>query len=794
MKLPDLRYAWRKLKRDTLAIRGINYSDNFADGDLADSAGLSTRRYPYFSTLHGRPAVEGYEGVTAIYRYKDGIFTVVGEKLFWNGTELCQVMSVESAGQKQFVTINTKVVLFPDKLQIDMTTDPPTVKDMAITFVTQGSLTEYTQNSITIPAVAQVGGERYHYFDTGSGTMKGWYLRVYDQLGWENGEYTHLNDYRWSEIAWTNTEEQTARPPIAVGDKLMPKIEFDEHGEIESVRLQYTIVNDYRNAPTEASADDPAEGYYAVVTSVLNNIAPSITSANRMGGLRIYYTLHKFGSFNPKLKDYFSAGDAVEIKWATADTDNPLAINDTDGIAVKSVSQNTLTFNDNSFIVCSSYGKISEMPSATPCLPKGNQQSDGYYGFYSSTVSNIKYIGTKNAGGQTEYIIPITVGQYIVIDASGVGDPAAWLLNTDGQKYQLPWQTVATPGTSYSVVDNYRTITAELRITVKRKVPDMDYICEKDNRLWGVVNHQNNRVWDADAHKWKTFESRLIVASSLGMPDDFYDYNGAYSGAYAVAVASEGDFTGIAPYGDSVLAWKEKKLCKVMGDYPANYSLHEYTVDGLQAGAHGTQVNISETLLYKGVNGVHAYAGGTPRLISASFGERRYTAEAAGTDGERYFITLTDADGAHHLHSYDVQRGLWLREGNENAVGYVDIPAGFSALLDDGTLRLMDSGEDDADLDWLAQFTPFYETIDVKKRYSKLILRLELGTGAHVRIMERVDGRPWKQIGMITGNVRNIVTVPVPIARGDKMEIMLTGHGACTILGIQRQFSIGSEV
>lgn len=804
MKLPDLRYGWRKMKRDTLAIRGINYSDQIADGDLADSAGLSTRRYPYFSTRHGRPAVEGYEGVSAVYRYNDRIFTVKGDALYLDGAYLCTVSAEEGTKQKQFVTINTKVVLFPDKIQIDMTSNPPVVKQMDITFVTQGSGTEYTSNSIKIPAVAQVGGERSMRFVT-NGNTAGWYLHVYDNLGFDNGDYTGYDSPRWSEAADYDNYHTTT--PVAVGDKLIPLIQFDDTGNITSVRLQFTSVQDYRVVPTDANPDakptynNVVMGYYAVVTRITNySTKTAPTYANRQGDIIIYFTLHRFNVFNPKLKDYFSDGDAVELKWGTAGDDNPLSINDTDGIGINAVAQDTLTFNDGSFVYCSAYGKIrteekvAALAGKHPCFAKDSTGDLGYYGFYSDTVNSVHYIGTKDADGNTEYVIPIAVGQYYIIDASGSGDPEAWLLNTDGQKYRLPWQTVADPGTSYVTVDARHTVTDELRITVKRKVPDMDFVCEHDNRLWGVVNHQNNRVWDADARKWKTFESRLIVASSLGMPDDFYDYNGAYSGAYAVAVASEGDFTGISAYGDAVLCWKEKRLCKVLGDYPANYSMHEYVCDGLQAGAHGTQINISETLIYKGVNGVYAYGGGTPRLISPQFGERRYTAEAAGTDGERYYITLTDADGNHHLHSYDVQRGIWLREGGENAVGYVDLPVGFCTLLDDGTLHRMDNGKDDKDLEWYAQFTPMYETMDGKKRYARLLLRLELGEKAHVRIMESVDGRPWQQLGMISGTPRNVVTVPVPVARGDRMGFRLEGKGACTILGIQRQFYVGSDV
>lgn len=751
-----------------MAIHGINYSDATMDGDLADCAGLSTRRYPYFTTRHGRPAVDGYEGVTAVYRYKDSVFTVAEEKLFWidlNSTDEAQYLHTVMPGAKQFVTINTKVVVWPDKLMIDMTSNPPTVRDMAKQIETVGNGVTMTDHEITIPTSPTVYGRALPHSIELSGHGGRWF-QVYTGLRWDEE-----NGYAWDDVCWKEIADGES---LQVGDVLIPAA----NGTDFSVQIH--AADSYQMPPSSAGDTRTAEGYFLTVAEINGSV--QYGSTGRSGTVSLSFTLHRCGVSNPDLRTCFRAGDAVSVSG------HPISANNKTALFLKHVSEQTLSFAENSFVPCTRYAAIGTISASKP--PAVAKDVNHVYAFDWKHEGNEHAVQVKTSGGATEYV-KAKSGQKILLDESGQ-TPVLWLLEEDETLRELVFSSVTYSTSEYTVLP---TVDVDpLCLTIQRSLPDLDYICEKDNRLWGVVNHQNNRVWDADTETWKTFESRLICASALGDPDDFYDYTGAYGGAYAVAVASEGDFTGICPYGDSVLAWKEKRLCKVMGDAPATYSLNEYVVDGVQSGAHGTQVNISETLIYKGVNGIYAYAGGTPRLISSPFGERRYTAQAAGTDGERYFITLTDAAGNTHLHSYDVQRGLWLRESGDNAIGYADLPVGFCALLSDGMLRLMDSGADDPTLEWYAQFTPFYETLDGKKRYAKLLLRLELGAGAHVRVLERVDGGPWKQIGMIAVAAKNPVTVPVNIARGDKMEFRLEGNGACTILGIQRQFFMHSEV
>lgn len=312
-------------------------------------------------------------------------------------------------------------------------------------------------------------------------------------------------------------------------------------------------------------------------------------------------------------------------------------------------------------------------------------------------------------------------------------------------------------------------------VTIKRRVPDLDFICESENRLWGCSNSQ-----------------RTIFASALGDPTNFYNYNGLSTDSYALSVGSEGAFTGCCKLSGGVLFWKERTLHKLLGSYPAEYSLYSYNVEGLKAGCHKSLEVINEVLYYLGSAGVYAYAGGTPQCISQSLGALALSGGVAGSDGERYYLSAAEGD-ARHLLVYDTRLGLWLREDDTRCVDFARLGTDLYLLTEAGAVFLMDNDETDAGLPWLAQFTPFYETLQGRKRFSRLILRLELPRGSWMEAAIRCDGGRWEGCGRRIGEVRDAVAMVLPIRRCDKLELRLRGKGPCTILGIQREFAVGSE-
>ena len=314
-------------------------------------------------------------------------------------------------------------------------------------------------------------------------------------------------------------------------------------------------------------------------------------------------------------------------------------------------------------------------------------------------------------------------------------------------------------------------------ITFAREVPDMDFICESENRLWGCSR-----------------EEQTIYASALGDPSNFNVFEGLSTDSYALAVGTDGDFTGCCKLSSSVLFWKENVLHKMLGSYPAEYQLYQYTVEGLRSGCHKSMQVINEVLFYVGLHGVYAYSGNAPSLISANFGEREISEAAGGNDGDSYYLSGVDQDGVWHLLVYETRNSLWVHEDNLECIDFARLGRELYFLDADGDVWQAATGDDDPDIQWLAQYTPFYETIEGRKTYSKLLLRLELPKGSYLVLSVRTDGGPWRQIGQIVGSNVDVTRVRVPVNRCDKFELKMEGKGPCTVLSFLRELSVGSEV
>ena len=138
VRLPEIKRDIPKNQSEVLAMRGVNYSDQTQPGDLAEGQNLSARRYPYLATRRGREqrkknATDYYAGVTALTAWGK-LVAVEGTNLLLDG----QVVGTVTAGEKQFAVVNTKMVIWPDKVYLDMKTQ--TVKPLAASLSGSGAV------------------------------------------------------------------------------------------------------------------------------------------------------------------------------------------------------------------------------------------------------------------------------------------------------------------------------------------------------------------------------------------------------------------------------------------------------------------------------------------------------------------------------------------------------------------------------------------------------------------------------------------------------------------------------
>lgn len=317
--------------------------------------------------------------------------------------------------------------------------------------------------------------------------------------------------------------------------------------------------------------------------------------------------------------------------------------------------------------------------------------------------------------------------------------------------------------------------TEEGSVTLKREVPDLDFICESNYRLWGT-------------HK------STIYSSKFSSPLNFASFEGLAGDSYAIEVASEGDFTGCIPFSSHICFFKENTLHKLYGTKPSNFQLITANIYGVQSGSEKSMQIVNEQLLYKGVGGVYSYTGGVPELISDKFGNRRFSDAVACCDGEKYYISMKSGD-KWNLFTYDVLKNIWLREDDTQAVD-MTFDDGFVHYIDaDGGLYFIDRTADKSGVEWSATLCTIHETMKERKGYSKFHLRMDLAAGSWLAVDIKTDNDTvWKQIYTTHNEKAKTVSIPIIPTRCDSIDIRLRGKGECTIKAFVREFTVGSDI
>ena len=143
-------------------------------------------------------------------------------------------------------------------------------------------------------------------------------------------------------------------------------------------------------------------------------------------------------------------------------------------------------------------------------------------------------------------------------------------------------------------------------LQLSRTVPELDYICENENRLWGC-------------------KGDTIYASKLGDIFNWNVFDGVATDSFAVDVASTGDFTACCSYLGYPCFFKEEHIYKVYGDKPSNFQVMGSASLGVEKGSDESLAIAGETLFYLSRTGIVAWSGGIPQRLWAGDGMRSCT-------------------------------------------------------------------------------------------------------------------------------------------------------------------------
>ena len=322
---------------------------------------------------------------------------------------------------------------------------------------------------------------------------------------------------------------------------------------------------------------------------------------------------------------------------------------------------------------------------------------------------------------------------------------------------------------------------------VERKVPDMAFITECNNRLWGCSK---------DGHE--------LYCCKLGDVKNWNTFAGISTDSWAATVGSDGKFTGAITYLGYPMFFKEDSLIKIAVSSIGGHQVKETMCRGVQRGSERSLAILNETLFYKTTTGVCAYNGSLPSSISDDLGEVRYSNAVAGTIDNRYYISMKDDKGVPALFVFDTKSGMWCKEDNTDVLYfckhgddlyYIDVADKKMKSIRGTLLYDVPEKATEGNFEWFVESGVVgYSTPD-NKYVANINLRITLEFGTNVDFYLQYDsGEEWEHKFNMSGTGTRTFSVPIIPKRCDHFKYKLTGKGGCKIHSITKTMEQGSDV
>lgn len=465
-------------------------------------------------------------------------------------------------------------------------------------------------------------------------------------------------------------------------------------------------------------------------------------------------------------------------------------INTSDLTDYGSIEASVTTSSAVTFTLCRADGDAYGNTASQDTEPKDPKDGDLWLDT-SSTPHTLKQWAEASS------MWSVIATTYVKIAATGIGAPFA---EGDGVTISgITTSALADLNSSMVIVakgDDYIVVTGILDqvtsqnepVTVTRNMPNMDFVIESGNRLWGCRygTAVNGEVVNE------------IYASKLG---DFKNWNcfaGISTDSYAASVGTDGAFTGAISHMGYPIFFKENCMHKIYGNYPANFQIQTTACRGVQKGCEKSLAIVNETLYYKSRSAICAYDGSLPVETSSALGDVAYFDAVAGALGNKYYISMADASGKYHLFVYDAMKGMWHREDDTQAVEFCNC-RGDLYYIDYADKQIKTVGgtgvTETTPLRWEA-ITGLIGTDSPDKKYiSRMEVRMKLSVGTKVSFYAEYDSsETWEHLFTMTGiNLRSFA-VPIRPKRCDHMRLRIVGTGDAKVFSVCKSIEQGSDV
>ncbi len=476
--------------------------------------------------------------------------------------------------------------------------------------------------------------------------------------------------------------------------------------------------------------------------------------------------------------------------------------NDDDGVLECGYMENKAETTTAEMSICEASGKSINWNDAT--YYKNNEAQDGDYMMSTSSTGK----PSLKVYSATTGIWMTVASTYIQITALGIGNGfekedgvkltinyidnslTNIFVNDEGNgKWSVNTYIVDRTDNSITIpgiLSSNITLPLETTLIIERKVPDMSFVTECNNRLWGC---------STDGHE--------IYCCKLGDVKNWNCFRGASTDSWAATIGSDGQFTGAITYLGYPMFFKEDCIIKVSVSATGGHQTKETVCRGVQNGSEDSLAILNEVLYYKSSIGVCGYNGSLPYSISDELGDVKYYDAAAGGIGDNYYISMRDNGNNYSMFCYDSKNGIWCKEDNTNALAFCRhkdelyyIDSKDNKMKSIGGTLLYDVPEKalESKFDWFVESGPIGYSSPDNKYVGRVVMRITLEFGTNVDFYLQYDSQgEWEHKFNMSGKGTKSFSVPIVPKRCDHFRYRIKGIGACKIHSITKTVEEGSD-
>lgn len=456
------------------------------------------------------------------------------------------------------------------------------------------------------------------------------------------------------------------------------------------------------------------------------------------------------------------------------------------------IEAKVVTTEDVSFSLCTIDGADYENTVVGPDAPEDPENLQ----YWVDTSGSVNTLKQYSAASAVWVAVPTT---YVKIHSTGIGKPfdqydgvnISGILSDDLKDLNAS-MVIWAKGDDYIVVTGIidRQISQESdagAVTVERSMPYMDFVTQAGNRLWGCRYGiaSNGEVVNE------------IYASKLG---DFKNWNcfmGLSTDSWVGGVGTDGQFTGAITHLGYPVFFKEGHLHKVYISAEGAHQIIDTACRGVQKGSARSLAIVNEILFYKSVSGVCSFDGSLPVEVSAALGAEKYCNAVGGSFGNKYYISMDDMSGKHHLFAFDTTRNIWIREGDFSATAFCESSADMFAIdaKSGNIVSFGGDGEPEDAVKWQLESGDLLLSLPDRKYVTCLNVRLRLDTGRTATFYAKYDDDIyWTRLFTIKGNALKSASVPIRPRRCDHMRLRIDGAGDFKLYSITKSIERGSDL